>query len=172
MNGLDLRQNVPHSIFPSFHFVSNAASIMSCPSSPLFIPAKPEKKSVRRTRKNIKEGSGGSADSEDRAVAAMKETSKKRQRVRKTYQTDSRGKTAGNKREEEQDSSDTDVLQRSTVAEKCGDQASSVRQRQRATCNITELQTERPQWKKRSNARGERHDAGLISLREGETMQG
>lgn len=155
--------------FPSFHFVSNAASIMSCPSSPLFIPAKPEKKSVR-TRKNIKEGGGGSTDSEDRAVAAIKETSKKRQRVKQTYQTDSKGKKAGKSREEEQDSSDTEVLQRSTVAEKCENQASSVRQRQRATCNVTELQAERPRLKKTSNARGERCGADFILVREDEEI--
>ncbi|KAE8291995.1 Glutamate-rich protein 3 [Larimichthys crocea] len=55
-------------------------TVQSCPSSPLFIPAKPEKKSVRRTRKHIKEGGGGSTDSEDPTVAGIKETSKKKRR--------------------------------------------------------------------------------------------
>lgn len=145
---------------------------MSCPSSPLFIPAKPEKKSGRRTRKNIKEGGGGSTDSEDRDLAGIKETSKKKQQVKLTNQKDSKGKKAGNKREDGQDSRDSEVLRESTVAENCEDQVSSVRQRQRATCNVTVLQTEQPRLKKTSKVRGERCGAGFIPVREDEKIEG
>ncbi|TKS78472.1 Glutamate-rich protein 3 [Collichthys lucidus] len=74
-------------------------TVQSCPSSPLFIPAKPEKKSARRTRKHIKEGGGGSTDSEDPTVAGIKETSKKKRRKGQTNQKESKGKAAGNKKE-------------------------------------------------------------------------
>lgn len=160
---ISLKQNLPQSIFPFFNFVSNAGTINSCPSSPLFIPAKPEKKSVRRTRKHIKEGGGGSTDSEDPAVAAIKETSKKKQRKSQTNQKDSEGKAAGNKREEGRDRKDTEDLRRSTVAEKCEDQASSVREEQRATRNVTAPQTEQPQSNKTSKVLGK---AGFIPVRE------
>lgn len=145
---------------------------MSCPSSPLFIPAKPEEKSVRRTRKNIKESGGGSTDSEDRALAGIKETSKKKQRVKLMNQKDSEGRTAGNRRGDGQDSKDSEVLRGSTVTEKCEDQVSSVRQRQRATCNVTVLQAEQPQLKKTSKVRGERCGAGFIPVREDEKIEG
>lgn len=127
--------------------VSNAGTIESCPSSPLFIPAKPERKSGRRTRKHIKQGSRGSTDSEDPAVAGIKETSKKKQRKGQTNQKESKGKTAGNKREEGQDSKGLEGSHRSTVTEKCEDQASSDRReqkQQKPTSNVTEPQKEQP----------------------------
>ncbi|XP_031161687.1 uncharacterized protein LOC116054319 [Sander lucioperca] len=122
-------------------------TIESCPSSPLFIPAKPERKSGRRTRKHIKQGSRGSTDSEDPAVAGIKETSKKKQRKGQTNQKESKGKTAGNKREEGQDSKGLEGSHRSTVTEKCEDQASSDRReqkQQKPTSNVTEPQKEQP----------------------------
>lgn len=118
---------------------------------------------MRRTRKHIKEGGGGSTDSEDPAVAAIKETSKKKQRKSQTNQKDSEGKAAGNKREEGRDRKDTEDLRRSTVAEKCEDQASSVREEQRATRNVTAPQTEQPQSNKTSKVLGK---AGFIPVRE------
>ncbi|XP_037634058.1 uncharacterized protein LOC119493095 isoform X2 [Sebastes umbrosus] len=116
-------------------------TVESCPSSPLFIPAKPEKKTTRRTRKHVKEGGGGSTDGEDPAVA--KETSKKKRRKGQTNQKESKGKTAGHKREEGQDGKRSEVSQRSTVTEKCEDRASSARRehkQQKTTSDVTELQ--------------------------------
>lgn len=131
-----LKQNVPQSIFPFLHFVSNAGTIGSCPSSPLFIPAKPQKKLVRRTRKHIKEGGGESTDSGEPAVAGFTESSRKKKCKAHTLQKESEGKTTGNKREERRDGKDTEVLCRAKVKEKCEDQASSVRQEQRAAHDI------------------------------------
>ncbi|XP_044053721.1 uncharacterized protein LOC122876887 [Siniperca chuatsi] len=125
----------------------------SCPSSPLFIPAKPEKKSMRRTRKHIKEGSEGSTDCEDPAVVRIKETSKKKRCKGQTNQKESKGKTAGNKREEGQDSKGSEVWRRPTVTEKCGDQALSARQKQKqqkTTYDVTVFETEQPPLNKTS----------------------
>ncbi|KAI9540306.1 hypothetical protein NQZ68_042116 [Dissostichus eleginoides] len=92
-------------------------SAESCPSSPLFIPAKPENKSSRRTRKHIKDGGCGTTDSEDPSVAGIKETSKKKRRKGQTNQKESKGKTARNKMEEERDSKGSEVSQRSTATD-------------------------------------------------------
>ncbi|KAM3610326.1 uncharacterized protein V6R79_002307 [Siganus canaliculatus] len=115
--------------------------IESCPSSPLFIPAKPEKKLVRRARKHIKEVGGGSTDGEDPAAAVIKETTKKKQRKGQTNQKESKGKTAGNESEEGQDSDGSEVLQRSTVTGKCEHQTSSARREHRADGGAPALQT-------------------------------
>lgn len=144
---------------PAKHFFfSNAGTIESCPSSPLFIPAKPVKKSTRM-RKHIKEGGGGSTDSEEHAVAEIKEASKKKRRKGQTNQKESKGKTAGNSRGEAgQDSKGSEVSQRSTVTEKCNDQAPSARQaqkQQKTARDATAQQTEQLQPNKTSKVLGE-----------------
>lgn len=105
------RQNVPESIISS-HFVSNVSHADNIESSsPLFVPAKPEKKSVRRTRKHIREG--GSTDSEDLVLAGTRQqTSKKKRRRGRTNQKESKSKAAANNRGEDKDSV------RSTATEK------------------------------------------------------
>ncbi|CAI5649503.1 unnamed protein product [Oreochromis niloticus] len=121
----------------------NAGVIESCPSSPLFIPAKPVKKSVRRTTKHTKEGSRGSTDSEDLPVAGIKETSKKKRRKGQTNQKESKGKTAENDRGEGRQDGKSST--RSTIMEKFEDKASSARQEQdRATGPVTILHTGQP----------------------------
>ncbi|XP_011477087.2 uncharacterized protein LOC105354674 isoform X2 [Oryzias latipes] len=70
-------------------------AVDSCPSSPLFIPAKPVKKSARRTKKHIKESIGASTDSEDLAVAGTKETSERKRRKGQSNQRGSKDKAAG-----------------------------------------------------------------------------
>lgn len=113
---------------------------------------------MRRTRKHIKEGGGGSTDSEDPAVAGIKETSKRKRRKGQTHQRESKGKTAGNKREEGRDSKGSEVSRRSTVTENCDDQASSARQeqkQQRTSSNVEVAQTEQPRWNKTSKVVGE-----------------
>ena len=124
----------------SFHFASIAGPVESCPSSPLFIPAKPEKESARRTRKHIKEGGGGSTDSEDPAMAGFKETSKRKRRKGQTNQRGGKGKTAGSKREEGPDSKGSEVARRSTVMEKREDKSSPARGEQRSTGNVKALE--------------------------------
>lgn len=145
------RQTVSQSIFFSY-FVSNipeAGTTESRPSSPLFIPAKPVKKSVRRRRKHIREGRGGSTDSEDLPVAGIKETSKKKRRRGQTNQKESKGKTVGNDRGEE--GQDGGGSERSSVTEKSENKVSSARREQdRATRNVTTLQTEHPPSNKTS----------------------
>ncbi|KAL6114797.1 uncharacterized protein ACO6RY_05476 [Pungitius sinensis] len=80
-------------------------TVESCPLPPLFIPAKPEKKWSRRTRKHPGEGGGGgggerSTDSEDPAAAAgIKEASKKKRRKGRANPAESRGEAAANERE-------------------------------------------------------------------------
>nr|XP_008274652.1 PREDICTED: glutamate-rich protein 3-like [Stegastes partitus] len=130
-------------ILPLEQSPGDAGTIESCPSSPLFIPAKPAKKSVRRTRKHIKEGGGGSTDSEDLAVAGIKETSKKKRRKGQTNQKGSKGKTAGSNRGEEGE--DSEGSERSTVAEKREERATSTRREQKrdkTSSNVTAPQTE------------------------------
>lgn len=75
--------------------VLNLGAVDSCPSSPLFIPAKPVKKSARRTKKHIKESIGASTDSEDLAVAGTKETSERKRRKGQSNQRGSKEKAAG-----------------------------------------------------------------------------
>lgn len=99
---------------------------------------------MRRTRKLIKEGGGGSTDSEDPAVAGIKETSKKKRRKGQTNLKESKGKTPRSKREEGRESKGSEVSRRSTVTEKCEDQASSARQeqkQQKTTSDVTAPQT-------------------------------
>lgn len=113
---------------------------------------------MRRTRKHIKEGGGGSTDSEDPAVAGIKETSKKKRHKGQTNLGESKGKTSGNKREEGRDSKGSEVSRRSTVREKCEGQASSARReqkQQKTTSDVTAPQTEQPPSNKTSKALGE-----------------
>lgn len=113
---------------------------------------------MRRTRKHIKQGGGGSTDSEDPTVAGIKKTSKKKRRKGQTNQKESKGKAAGNKREEGRNSKGTEVSRRPTVSEKCGDQASSARQeqkQQKATSDVTAQLTEQTPSNKTSKVFGE-----------------
>ncbi|XP_051278739.1 uncharacterized protein LOC127376141 [Dicentrarchus labrax] len=147
------------------------STIESCPSSPLFIPAKPERKSVRRTRKHIKEGGGGSTDSEDPTVAGIKETSKKKRRKGQTNQRESKGKTARNKSEEGRDSKGSEVSRRSTVTEKYKDQAPSARPKQKETRSVTALQTEQPRSNKTSKVLDSLQDEEALTKQNGEKQK-
>ncbi|XP_068166223.1 uncharacterized protein [Antennarius striatus] len=123
------------------------STIQSCPSSPLFIPAKPETKSVRKTRKQTKDGSGGSTDSEDHSVARIKQISKKKQCVGQTNQKERKGRTA-RKNRDGQDGKSSEVSWQSIEVKKYDGQASSARQDQETTSNISALQTEPPRSNK------------------------
>ncbi|KAI4821136.1 hypothetical protein KUCAC02_029084 [Chaenocephalus aceratus] len=149
-------------------------SAESCPSSPLFIPAKPEKKSSRRTRKHIKDGGGGSTDSEDPAVAGIKETSKKKRRKGQTNQKESKGKTARNKMEEERDSKGSEVSQRSTATVKCEEQALNPRHEQiqkKTTGDVMALQTEKLTLNKTSKVLYSLQDEEALTKRNGEKQK-
>nr|XP_043882006.1 uncharacterized protein LOC122769510 [Solea senegalensis] len=121
-------------------------TVESCPSSPLFIPAKPKKKSVRRPRRHAREGGGGSTDSEGHATAKVKETSKKRRRKSQNSHTETKSKTDGNKRGEDgQRRKGADVAQKSMTTEQSDDEASSVREelkKQERPRNVTAPQKE------------------------------
>ncbi|KAK9522227.1 hypothetical protein VZT92_018704 [Zoarces viviparus] len=149
-------------------------TVESCPSSPLFIPAKPEKKSARRTRNHVKESGGGSTDSEDPAAAGIKEASKKKLRKGQTNQKESKGKAAVNKRDDGQDSKGPEVSQRSTGTAKCEDQASSARQehrQQRTTSDVTALQTEQPRSNKTSKVFDPLQDEEALTKQNGEKQK-
>ncbi|XP_013879458.1 glutamate-rich protein 3 [Austrofundulus limnaeus] len=108
-------------------------------SSPLFIPAKPEKKSTRRTRKHIKEG--GSTDSEDHVEARLKETSKKKRRRGQINQKGSKGRTAGSNKGE--DRRDGEGSERSAVTEKSEGRPEKKQQKHSKTANnVAAPQTE------------------------------
>ncbi|XP_036953636.1 uncharacterized protein LOC119019287 [Acanthopagrus latus] len=131
-----LNNGTKENLIPPLEQSPGNGPVESCPSSPLFIPAKPEKESARRTRKHIKEGGGGSTDSEDPAMAGFKETSKRKRRKGQTNQRGGKGKTAGSKREEGPDSKGSEVARRSTVTEKREDKSSPARDEQRSTGNV------------------------------------
>ncbi|XP_077378136.1 uncharacterized protein LOC144019152 [Festucalex cinctus] len=101
---------------------SKVAAVESCPSSPLFIPTKPEDKSARRTRRHVKDKAGGSADTEDPPAPATKGTSKKRRRKGQTNQSTSKDKTATSTRR------DRDGSRGSTLSQKNEGPVSSARQ--------------------------------------------
>ncbi|XP_054867129.1 uncharacterized protein LOC118469747 [Amphiprion ocellaris] len=122
-------------------------TIDSCPSSPLFIPAKPVKKSARRTRKHIKEGGGASTDSEDLGIAGIKETSKKKRHKGQTNQKESKGKTAGNNRGEE--GQDSKGSERSTVAEKSEERVPPARREQKRDKTSSNVEEQQPSNKTR-----------------------
>ncbi|XP_047447569.1 uncharacterized protein LOC125012020 [Mugil cephalus] len=137
---LPLQQNTGNVTRPG----NEAGPFESCPSSPLFIPAKPVQKSVRRTRKHIKEGGAGSTDSEDLGVAGIKGTSEKKRRKGQTNQRQSKGKAAGNNKGEEE--RDGEGSERSA--------ASSARLEKNAS-NVADQQTGRPLANKTSKAPAE-----------------
>ncbi|GLD54338.1 uncharacterized protein AKAME5_000697300 [Lates japonicus] len=159
-----------NSILPLEQSLGNG-TIESCPSSPLFIPAKPVKKSTRRMRKHIKEGGGGSTDSEEHAIAEIKEASKKKRRKGQTNQKESKGKTSGNNRGEAgQDSKGSEVSQRSTVTEKRDDQAPSARRvqkQQKTACDATAQQTEQLQLNKTSKVLDSLQDEEALTRQNG-----
>ncbi|XP_072290145.1 uncharacterized protein [Eucyclogobius newberryi] len=89
-------------VLPKAHSSAVSGDVESCPSSPLFIPAKPEKKAVRQTRKHNKNSNGNaSTDNEEQTVTeSNKATEKKR---RKGHSNRKRSKditTVTNKRED------------------------------------------------------------------------
>ncbi|KAK2901782.1 hypothetical protein Q8A73_011528 [Channa argus] len=146
----------------------------SCPSSPLFIPAKPEKKSMRRTRKYMKEGGGGSTDSEDYTVAGIREASKKKRRKGQTIQKKSKGKAAGhNRKEEGRDSKGSEVTQRVVATEKCNDQVSSSGQEKKwlKSNESTKVQTEQLQSNKTSKALDSLQDEEALTKQDGEKQK-
>lgn len=117
----------PHPEFPFSHIVG---TVNSCPSSPLFIPAKAEKKkSARGGSKHIKEGGAGSADSED--PAEIKETRRKKKHRGQANSKDGEGRAEGNKRRGGQGGEKAGDPGRSAAMAKHRDQAAPVRQEQR-----------------------------------------
>ncbi|CAB1431941.1 unnamed protein product [Pleuronectes platessa] len=120
--------------------------VESCPSSPLFVPAKPERKSVRRVRKHIRDGGGASTDSEDQAAARFTESVEKKRKKSHTRHKDKGqgGRRAGNEgREEGQKPRGVEVSQRSRVT--------AEREEQKTSRHLTALQTEQPRTNKTSN---------------------
>lgn len=147
---------------PLFDFVPNVGTIRSSPSSPLFIPVKPEKESARRLRKRIKECRGGSTDSEGPAV--IKETSKRNQRRGQTNLKSNKCTTAAKKMDEGRRGTEgtAEVSQQSKVADSCEDQATSVSQEETVTCSVRE----QPPSQETSRVHGEHCAAAAILVRE------
>lgn len=121
-----------------FLYLTFVGTIRSCPSSPLFVPVKLEKKSARRLRKHFKECRGSSTDSEEPTV--IKESSKRRQRLGQTHLKISKCNTAEKKMDEGQQGTKgaAEVSQQSKAADSCEVQASSVSQEERMTCSVRE----------------------------------
>lgn len=131
---------MPHAaVLHSDFIVLNLGTVESCPSSPLFIPAKPVKKSAK---KHIKERTGASSDSEDLAVAGTKATSERKRRRGQTNQRGSKDKAAGCKEghggRERRDS------ERSPVTEKSGEKTRT-RKHLKTAGNAAALLTEENQ---------------------------
>lgn len=129
----------------------NAGTVESRPSSPLFVPAKPEKKkkkSVRRTRRRIKEGGDGSTDSDDLvAEGGIEEATKKKRRRGPADRKGSGGKAAGNQR----DGEGSEVTGRSSGRAERDDSPLSAGREHGKTGDVEE----RPRSNKTSNAPGE-----------------
>lgn len=120
----------PKSPHPEFRFPHAVGTVNSCPSSPLFIPAKAEKKkSASGARKHIKEGGAGSADSED--PAEIKETRRKKKYRGQASSKEGEGRVEGNKWKGGQSGEKAGDPRRSAVTAKHRDQAPPVRQEQR-----------------------------------------
>lgn len=139
-----------------------AGTIRSCPSSSLFIPVKLERKSARRSRKHIKECNGSSTDGE--GPAAIKERSKRTQRLGQTRLKISKCSTAQKKRDEGWQGIEAtgEGSQQSKVVDSCEDQASSVGQEKRLTCSVKE----QPPSQETSRVPGENWAAAaIISVR-------
>lgn len=143
-----------------FNFASNAGAIGSSPSPPLFIPAKPEKKSARRSRKHIKEGGGGSSDSE--GLAVIRETSKRKQRRGQTNLKSNKCNTVKKKMNEGRRGTEgtAEVSQQSKVADSCEDQASSVSREETTTRGVRE----QPPSQETSRVHGEHGAAAAIHV--------
>lgn len=121
----------PKSPHPEFPFSHIAGTVNSCPSSPLFIPAKAEKKkkSARGARKHIKEGDAGSADSED--PAEIKETCRKKKHRGRSSSKEGEARVEGNKRGGGQSGEKAGDPRRSVAMGKHTDPAPPVRREQR-----------------------------------------
>lgn len=129
-------------------FFTFVGTVRSCPSSPLFIPVKLEKKSARRLRKHVRECGGGSTASEEPAVIG--ESSKRKQRSGQTRLKISKCSTAEKKMDEGRQGTE-EVFQQSNVVDSCEDQASSESQEKRMTCSVGE----QPPSQETSGAPGE-----------------
>lgn len=154
-----------------FHFVSHKGTIESCPSSPLFIPAKPEKISVRGTRKHVKECSGGSTDSEEAVVSGIKEKFRRKKRKGQTDQKESKGKTGGKSRgEDEQGGKGSE---RSTVPEQSEEQAGQKPNHSKTKGKVTKPQTEQLPSNKTSKTVGEcwTIPGGFITVKQNEKVK-
>lgn len=134
-------------LFLSFFFTFVGA-VRSCPSSPLFIPVKLEKKLARRSRKHVRECGGGSTDSEE--PAAIEESSKRTQCLGQTHLKISKCNTAEKKKDEGRRGTE-EVFRQSNVVDSCEDQASSESQGERMTCSVRE----QPASQETSRAPGE-----------------
>lgn len=120
----------PKSPHPDFPFSHVAGTANSCPSSPLFIPAKAEKKkSARGARKHIKEGGAGSADSED--PAEIKETCRKKKHRGRASPKEGESRVEGNEEGGGQGGEKAGNPGRSAVTAKHRDQAPPVRRERR-----------------------------------------
>lgn len=153
---------IPSFSLPLFDLVSDVGAIRSSLSPPLFIPVKPEKPPVRRLRKHIKEGGGGSTDSEGPAV--IKETSKRNQRRGQSNLKSNKCNTAAKKMDEGQWGAEgtAEVSQQSKVADSCEDQASSVSQEQTMTRSVRE----QPPSQESRRVHGEHSASAAVLVRE------
>lgn len=116
---------------------------------------------------HIREG-GGSTDSEELALAGVKETTKKKRRKSQTNRAERKGKTVGQKEGAEVQNQVAEVTQRSTTTENCDDEASTVQEEQKTARNGPALQTEQLRSKKGKNL-GEWRlmTSGFTSVRRG-----
>ncbi|XP_055080230.1 uncharacterized protein LOC129456530 [Periophthalmus magnuspinnatus] len=102
-------------VLPKPHSSAVSADVESCPSSPLFLPAKPEKKAARRTRKQHKNNNeNASTDNDEQtATGSSKASEKKRRRKAQSRRKRSKDKddtkTATDKREEKRRGSEEEV---------------------------------------------------------------
>lgn len=129
-------------------FLTFVGTVRSCPSSPLFIPVKLEKKSARRSRKHVRECGGGSTDGEEPAVT--EEASKRKQCLGQTRLKISKCNTAEKKMDERRQGTE-EVFQQLNVVDSCEDQASSESQEKRMACSGGE----QPPSQETSSAPGE-----------------
>ncbi|KAK7934318.1 hypothetical protein WMY93_005214 [Mugilogobius chulae] len=96
-------------VVPKAHSSAVCGDVESCPSSPLFIPANPEKKTIRRTRKHNKNTNGNaSTDNDEPNVTESNKASEKKKR-RKGHSNQKRSKdTVANKRDKRPGSENSD----------------------------------------------------------------
>ncbi|MEQ2166570.1 hypothetical protein GOODEAATRI_029668, partial [Goodea atripinnis] len=135
-------------------------TIESCPSSDLFIPAKPEKKSIRRTRKHVKEHNGGSTDSDDAIFSRIKERFRRKKHKGQTDQKESKGKTGRSNREEDGQAGKS--LERSPGAEKSEEQTGHKPNHSKTMGNATKLHKEQlPSIRTSRTVDSLQHEKGL-----------